>query len=108
MFATINITKVPMLSKANLQIHCNPNQNTHDIYQCVNVQLLSHVQLFVTPGILCPWGFFWQIYLRGMPCLPPEDLPDPGIKSVSPASQVDSLLLSHQRSPFIPELKQPM
>ena len=38
----------------------------------------------------------------GLPCLPPNNLSDPGIESVSPASpavQVDSLLLSHQGSP---------
>ena len=28
----------------------------------------------------------------------PEDLPDPGMESESPASQVDSLLLNHQGS----------
>ena len=28
LFGTINITKMPMLSKANLQIQFNPNQNT--------------------------------------------------------------------------------
>jgi len=41
-------------------------------------------------------------YWSGLPCPPPEDLPDPGIKSaspVSPALQADSLLLSHQGSP---------
>ena len=35
-----------------------------------------------------------------MPCPPPGDLPDPGIKLVSPAIQADSLLLSHQGSPI--------
>ena len=38
-----------------------------------------------------------------MPFLPPGDLPDPGIKPtspVSPALQVDSLLLSHSGSPI--------
>ena len=109
LFGTINITKMPMLSKANLQIQCNPNQNIHDIYHSVWMfSCFSHVQLFVTPGILCPWGFFRQIHLRGLPCPPPEDLPEPGIESVSPALQVDSLPLSHQESPFIPELKQLM
>ena len=35
-------------------------------------------------------------------CLPPGDLPDPGIQSIStvtPALQADSLPLSHQGSP---------
>ena len=39
-------------------------------------------------------GFFRQKYWSGLPCPPPGDVPDPGIESVSPALQVDSLLLS--------------
>ena len=46
LFRTINITKMPMLSKANLQIQCNPNQNTHDIYHSVCMfSCFRHVQL---------------------------------------------------------------
>ena len=40
------------------------------------------------------WGFFRQEYLNGLPFSPPGDLPDPGVKSmspVSPALQADSL-----------------
>ena len=42
--------------------------------------------------------FSQQEYWSGLPFLPPEDLPDPGIKpasSVAPVLQVDSLPLSH-------------
>ena len=39
-----------------------------------------------------------------MPCLPPGDLPDPGIKPAYPALQVDSLPLIHQGSPPYPIL----
>ena len=49
-------------------------------------------------GLFCPWDSPRQEYWSGLPCLPPEDLPDPGIKPTSPtssASQADSLLLSH-------------
>ena len=60
---------------------------------------LSHpyIRLFVTPctvacRLLCPWGFSRQEYWCGLPCPPPGDLPDPGIKPRSPALQVDSLL----------------
>ena len=35
-----------------------------------------------------------QEYWSGLPFPPPEDLPDPGIKSMSPALQADSLPLS--------------
>ena len=41
--------------------------------------------------LLCPWGFSWQEYWSGLPCPLPGDLPNPGIKSRSPALQVDSL-----------------
>ena len=36
-------------------------------------------------------GFFRQEYQSGLPCPPPGDLPNPGIKLGSPALQVDSL-----------------
>ena len=47
-------------------------------------------------------GFSRQEYWSGFPCLPPVDLPDSGIESMShasPALQADSLLLSHWGSP---------
>ena len=39
-------------------------------------------------------GFSRQEYWSGLPCPPPEDLPDSGIKPASPALQADSLPLS--------------
>ena len=45
-------------------------------------------------------GFSRQEDWSGLPCPSPGDLPDPGIKSVSPvtpALQADSLPLHHQR-----------
>ena len=47
-------------------------------------------------------GFSRQEYWSRLPCPPPEDLPDPGIKptsSVAPALQADSLPLTHLGSP---------
>ncbi|CAN0429590.1 unnamed protein product [Rangifer tarandus platyrhynchus] len=66
----------------------------------------SHVQLFAT---LCTvvhqtplsMGFSRQEYWSVLPCLPPGDLPDPGIEPtspVAPALQADSLPLSQQGS----------
>ena len=54
--------------------------------------------------------FSGQEYWSGLPCPPPGDPPDPGIKPVSPAAstvQADSSPLSHQGSPslYIFELK---
>ena len=42
-------------------------------------------------GLRCPWGFSRQEYWSGLPCPPPGDLPNPGIKPRSPTLQVDSL-----------------
>ena len=48
------------------------------------LSLFSCVQLFVTlwtvTRFLCPWGFSRQEYWSGLPCLLPEDLPNPWIK----------------------------
>ena len=44
-------------------------------------------------------GFFRQEYWRGLPCLSPGDISDPGIERVSPvapALQADYLPLIHQ------------
>ena len=40
-----------------------------------------------------------QEHWSGLPYLSPGDLPDPGVEPVSPALQVDSLLMSHGGSP---------
>ena len=48
--------------------------------------------------------FSRQEYLSGLPCFPPGDLPDPGMGTASPVApvlKVDSLLLSHLRSPCV-------
>jgi len=53
-------------------------------------QSLSHVQLFATPWNVAHqaslyMGFPGWKYWSGLPFLPPEDLPDPGVELVSPA-----------------------
>ena len=54
----------------------------------------SHVQLFATLWTVArqapqSMGFSRQEYWSGLPCFPPGDLPDPGVKPLSPALQVD-------------------
>ena len=49
--------------------------------------------------LLCPWGFSRQEYWSGLPCLPPGDLPNPGIRPRSPILQADSLLSEPPRKP---------
>ena len=66
------------------------------------------VCLFSTPWTVAhqaplSMGFSRQEYWSGLPCPPPGDLPNPGIKTsspVTPALQVDSLQLSHRGSPY--------
>ena len=67
----------------------------------------SHVQLFATPWTAAHQSplsmeFSRQEYWSALPSPPSGDLPDPGIKlmsPVAPALQVDSLVLSYQGSP---------
>ena len=74
---------------------------------CVVLSHFSCVRLCVTPWTAAcqaplSMGFSRQNYWSGLPCPPPGDLPDSGIKSAAsapPALQVDSLPLSHQGSP---------
>ena len=71
------------------------------LYMCVPAQLLSHVRLFVTLWTVAfqaplSMGFSRQEYWSGLPSPSPGDLPDLRIEPVSPALQLDSLLLSHQ------------
>ena len=56
---------------------------------CVLAQSFSHVWLFVTPWTVAhqaplTMGFFRQEYWSGLPFPPSGDLPNPGIKHVSP------------------------
>ena len=76
---------------------------------CVCVRSLSRIRLFATPWTVArqaplSTGFSRQQSWRGLPFLPPGDLPDPGTEMTSPASaalQVDSLPLSHCGSPLV-------
>ena len=45
-------------------------------------------------------GFSRPEYWSGLPCPSPGDLPDPGIKPMSPASQADSLSSEPQGKPL--------
>ena len=68
--------------------------------------------LVVSDSFVIPWtvarqaplsmGFSRQEYWSGLPCPPPGDLPNLGIKTASPALQADSLPLSQQGSSQLP------
>ena len=67
-----------------------------NMHACV----LNHIQLFATPWTvahqaLLSMEFPCQEYWSGLPFPSPGDLPDPEIKPLFPAWQVDSLPLSH-------------
>ena len=77
---------------------------------CLCARMLSrfsHVRLSTTPWTVArqaplSMGFSRQEYWSGLPCPPPGDLLDSGIKPMSPAApalQADCLPLSHQGSP---------
>ena len=58
--------------------------------------MLTCFRLFGTPWTVARQAplsveFSRGEYWSGLPCPPPGDLPDPGIKPASPASQADSL-----------------
>ena len=64
--------------------------------------VFSHSVTFVSDSLrlhgleparpLCPRGFSRQEYWNRLPCPPPEDLPNPGIKPMAPILQMYSLL----------------
>ena len=67
---------------------------------CMSAKLLQSCPTLCDPMDHSPPGS--SVNGNGLLCPPPEDLPDPGIKPVSPASpemQADSLPLSHQGTP---------
>ena len=83
---------------------CNLNQPIWNFQ--IKRQLLSHVQLFVTPGIITcqaplSIGFFRQEYWSGQPLPSPRDLPNTGIKPGSPAFQADSLPFEPPGKPML-------
>ena len=89
-----NRTKIPVFRELNI----NGGKETKNSKPCA--VLCSVAQSFLT---LCTprtvahqpplsMGFSRQKYWSGLPCPPPGDLPNPGIKPRSPTLQVDSLL----------------
>ena len=63
----------------------------HSFQFMLRAQLLSRVQVFVTPWTVAPqvplpMGFSRQEYWSGLPFASPGDPPNPGIEPTSPAS----------------------
>ena len=92
-------------SSVFLRLQCHKLPWPLVLLMCICAQSLQSC-LFVTLwALVCQalsMGFSRKEYWSGLPCPPPGDLPDSGIEhtSVSPALQVNSLLLSHWGSPL--------
>ena len=56
-----------------------------------------------SPPALLSMQFSRHTYWSGLPCPPPGELPDPGIKPKSPVVQVDSLPTEPPRKPRAPK-----
>ena len=75
------------------------------VYECmfnpfIGVQLFANLWTVAQRAPLS-MGFSREEYWSRLPCPPPGDRPDPGIKPTSPVSpvmQADSLLLSHREA----------
>ena len=103
---------LPVFSYSASECLCKEKEKTNlKIYMYPSVSVLSHSIVpdsFVTPWIIAcqappSMEFSRQEYWGGLLFPTPGHLPAPGIEPVSPVSpalQVDSLLLSHQRSPI--------
>ena len=85
-----------MLYSDELGPHTTTRINLTNIKECACVlRGFRRVQLFaplwsVARQAPLSIGFSRQDYWSGLPCPPLEDLPNPGIESVSPALQADS------------------
>ena len=84
--------------------HMEVSQKTKNRTTMHAYSVMCHVLLFMTLWIIAcqsrqSMGCSRQEYWSELSCLPPGDLPNPGLEPSSPAMQVNSLLLSHWRSP---------
>ena len=73
---------------------------------CMHAKSLQLCLTLYDPMVYSPpgssvHGFSRQEYWSGLPCPPPGDLPDPGIKPRSPALQVDSLPSEQSQKPML-------
>ena len=102
-------TVIPILQLRELQSQmCRKKRWDFTLGYFLHAFVLSRfspVRFFVTPWTVAlqaplPMGFSRQEYCIGQPFSSPRDLPNPGIKPMTPALQADSLPLSHQGSPY--------
>ena len=63
---------------------------TFSMLCCAQSRLTLRPHALQPARLFCLWVFSRQEYWSGLPCLPPGDLPNPGIESRSPTLQADS------------------
>jgi len=89
------------MDECNFRINSKIDESKSTCYLCLSVcvcvcvYFTQYVWLFVIPWTVAHWAplsmrFPRQEYWSGLPCPPPGDLPNPGIKPRSPALQTDS------------------
>ena len=74
---------------------CNKKVGVHAKLLCFNCVRLFATLWTVVHQAPLSMGFSRQEYWSGLPFPPPGDLRNPGVESLSPALQVDSLQLCH-------------
>ena len=103
-FKDFSVDFCPMLGNMQTVL-----QNTHANVLLINSSARVHAQVFQSCLTLCspmacsPSGssvLSSQEYWSGWPCLPQRDLPNPGIKPVSPALQTCSLPTEPPGKPY--------
>ena len=87
----------------SMTLNCTPIDGQNDKYYVVHA-------CSVTSDSVTPWTaaqaplsmeFSRQAYWSGLPFPSAEDLPNPGIETISPALQADSLLSETPVKPFV-------
>ena len=110
--------EVCILVPISIQVRVESGDGSRSQFVWLGWRVSLHAHAQSCPTLVTPWtvahqaslsvGFPRQEYWSGLPFPPPGVLPDPGIKTVSPAFpalQVHSLPLNHRGSPLSPAFK---
>ena len=95
--------KKEICAKSRSQLDSAPSPFCEQMLKALVVQLWPTLCNPMDCSLLLSMEFSRQEYWSGLSCPPPGDLPGPGIKPASPASQVNSLPLKPPGKPRILE-----
>ena len=93
--------KKEICAKSRSQLDSAPSPFCEQTLKVLVVQLWPTLCNPMDCSLLLSMEFSRQEYWSGLSCSPPGDLPGPGIKPASPASQADSLPLKPPGKPWI-------